>query len=59
MCLMPVKDVPTEKKERNQALYTDFKSGKFMIIDLVAKYRISTSRIYQIVNRMQRKDLQS
>jgi len=41
---------PTETK-RNKLLIRDYKSGKFSIVDLVSKYRISSARIYQIINR--------
>ncbi len=37
-----------EKKERNKELLKDLNSGKFFIVDLVAKYRISSARIYMI-----------
>jgi Mor family transcriptional regulator len=44
------------KDARNLELYNDFKSGKFMIIDLIEKYRVSSQRIYQVVKREQLKD---
>jgi Mor family transcriptional regulator len=47
--------VPEEEKERNKAIYNDFKSG-LSYVDLVAKYRISTQRVWQIIKREQLKD---
>ena len=44
-----------EKVERNKALYNDFKTG-LSIVDLVAKYRINSSVIYDIIKREQLKD---
>lgn len=40
-----------EEKDRNQKLVKDYKSGEFLMVDLVSKYRISSARIYQIINR--------
>lgn len=40
-----------EQIERNKALYSDYDSGKFTIVDLVSKYRISSAAIYKIINR--------
>lgn len=44
---------PGEKTDRNTELYKDYKKG-MMIIDIVAKYRITSTRIYQIVNQMEK-----
>jgi len=35
--------------ERNKELYDDYKSGT-SIVDLVVKYRITSTRIYQIIH---------
>ena len=42
--------------ERNEALYADWKTGKFKMWELVSKYHISANRIYFIVNRMRIED---
>lgn len=42
----------TKNTVRNQELYDDWKSGKYTVVELVAKYRISSARIYAIVKRM-------
>ena len=44
----------TENKERNIELYNDWKNGKFTVVQLVAKYRISSQRIYSIVRRLEK-----
>ena len=43
----------SEQPERNEALYNDWKSGEMKMWELVAKYHISATRIYFIVNRME------
>jgi Mor family transcriptional regulator len=44
-----------EEKDRNENLVRDYKSGEFKMVDLVVKYHISSTRIYQIINRDKRK----
>jgi Mor family transcriptional regulator len=44
------KPSPIETK-RNKELIADYKSGKLPIVRLVAKYRISSTRIYQILGQ--------
>jgi len=39
------------KEKRNKNLLEDYLSKKFTTSELVAKYNISTARIYQIVNK--------
>lgn len=46
------------KDKRNETLYRDFNSGKFTVVQLVHDYRISSARIYAIVNRMKLQDIQ-
>ncbi len=49
---------PTQPEtERNKELYTDFKCG-MSYIDLVAKYRISSQRVWQIVKREEKMEAQ-
>jgi Mor family transcriptional regulator len=45
-----MESVPQAKTDRNNELVKDFDSGMLMV-DLVAKYRISSVRIMQIVKR--------
>lgn len=40
-----------EEKVRNKNLVRDYLSGKFTLVELVTKYRITATRIYQIINR--------
>lgn len=44
-----------ESAERNQALYNDYKTG-MEYVDLVAKYRISSQRVWQIIKRIEKKE---
>jgi Mor family transcriptional regulator len=44
-----------EKIERNTALYADYQLG-MKVIDLVAKYRIDSSVVTRIINRMKNRD---
>ena len=37
---------------RNKRLHKDFLSGKYSVVELVAKYQISSARIYVIMKRM-------
>lgn len=46
-----------EKTERNEALYNDFKSQKFSLLELQTKYQLTASRIYMIVNRMRDREV--
>jgi Mor family transcriptional regulator len=47
---------PTQiAKERNEAMYNDFKSG-MSYIELVHKYQVSSQRVWQIIKREQLKD---
>ena len=43
-----------ELTERNTALISDYKSG-VAIIDLIAKYRLSSTRIFRIIQRAKEK----
>jgi len=45
----------TPKTKRNKALYADYKQG-MLGVDMVAKYRISSTMIYRIVDKMKRAD---
>lgn len=45
---------PKEKTHRNDRLYKDYKSG-LSFVDLVSKYKISSQRIYQIVDSINKK----
>ena len=45
---------PKEEKERNQAIYNDYKSGA-SYVDMVSKYRISSQRIWQIIKKQEKK----
>ena len=47
--------VPLEDKKRNKALLKDYYSKKYFMVDLVAKYRISSSRIYRIIAQYKKK----
>lgn len=44
-----------EKVKRNKAIYNDWKQG-MLGVDMVAKYRISSTMIYRIVDRMRERD---
>lgn len=44
-----------EKKERNEELYKDFKNG-VELFDLSYKYRLTTTRIYKIIQQMEKKE---
>ncbi|MBI5357019.1 hypothetical protein HZB78_05445 [Candidatus Collierbacteria bacterium] len=44
---------PQEEIERNCRLYADYRRSHF-IVPLVSKYRISSKRIYQIINQVER-----
>ena len=42
---------PTQPETvRNESVYNDFKSG-MSYVDMVAKYRVSSQRIWQIIQR--------
>ncbi|GEM_PF-4016110 len=43
------------KKERNDKLIKDLQSGKYQISELIAKYKISQARIYQIKDSYEKK----
>ncbi|MDO8430388.1 MAG: hypothetical protein Q7S72_00135 [Candidatus Taylorbacteria bacterium] len=45
------------KTERNDQVVADHESNKFTTSQLVAKYDISTARIYQIINRYKKNKL--
>lgn len=50
-----------EESERNLALYNDYKmfvkgDHSMTIVDLVAKYRISSQRVWQIIHKMEKKE---
>ncbi len=36
--------------ERNKNLFDDWKSGKFSTAQMVGKYKVSQTRLYQIIN---------
>ena len=38
-----------EETKRNAQLYKDYTSDKFTILDLQFKYKISSTRIYQLI----------
>lgn len=40
-----------EKTRRNKALLKDYQSGKFAIAQLIAKYKVSQKRLYEIIDR--------
>ena len=42
------------KTKRNKRLYNDWKKG-MSVVDMVAKYRISSAAIYAIINRLKEK----
>lgn len=42
--------------DRNEALYRDYKSGKFTGAELVAKYKISAARVYYIIDKQKKKN---
>ena len=44
-----------EQTTRNASLVKDYNSKKFSIVDLVSKYQITSQRIYQIINREQKR----
>ena len=47
---------PTQiAKERNEAMYNDFKAG-MSYIELVHKYQVSSQRVWQIIKREQLKE---
>lgn len=41
------------KTRRNEQLLKDYKSGKFTTAQLIAKYKVSQKRIYDIIDREQ------
>jgi Mor family transcriptional regulator len=43
--------VPAREEKRNKALIKDYQSGKFNSVDLVSKYKITVTRIYEILNK--------
>jgi Mor family transcriptional regulator len=50
-------DITQEKKERNLALFADYKlyqAGKMKIVDIMQKYNLAQSRIYYIINRVRK-----
>ncbi|KKN17648.1 hypothetical protein LCGC14_0963610 [marine sediment metagenome] len=52
---MTVKRREIEKKERNDEILKDYNDGMKMI-DMVAKYRISSSRIYKIIGDHEKRE---
>ena len=42
--------VPTRDEERDKALVNDYRAGIFSTAELVGKYKISMTRIYQILD---------
>lgn len=47
--------ITTEKVKRNRELLADHQSGKFTSAELVAKYNISTARVYEIIRSQELK----
>jgi Mor family transcriptional regulator len=47
-----MKPAHNAKTERNKQIYKDWKSG-MLGVDMVAKYRISSQAIYNIVKRIE------
>lgn len=45
---------PIEQSERNQALYKDYKRG-MGTVELITKYKVSNTRIYQIIKKIEAK----
>lgn len=43
--------VPKVDTKRNKALIKDYKSGKYTGAQLVAKYKITSQRIYEILGQ--------
>jgi Mor family transcriptional regulator len=48
---MNMTKVPAREEKRNKALIKDYQSGKFTSVDLVSKYKITVTRIYEILNK--------
>jgi Mor family transcriptional regulator len=48
---MNMTKVPAREEKRNKALIKDYQSGKFNSVDLVSKYKITVTRIYEILNK--------
>ena len=42
--------IPLRDETRDQALVNDYKAGIFKNSELVAKYGVSSTRIYQVLN---------
>jgi Mor family transcriptional regulator len=47
--------VPKEEKTRNAALVKDYQSRKFTMVQLISKYQITSTRIYEIVKKYKAK----
>jgi len=45
-----------EETKRNTQLYKDYISGKFTTLYLQFKYKISATRIYQLIDRYKKKN---
>jgi len=43
-------NVPTRDEERDKALINDYRAGIYSTAEMVGKYGISMTRIYQILN---------
>lgn len=48
---MNTSKVPAREEKRNLALIKDYQSGKFTSVELVTKYKITVTRIYEILNK--------
>ncbi len=48
---MNMTKVPAREEKRNLALIKDYQSGKFTSVELVTKYKITVTRIYEILNK--------
>ena len=48
---MNMTKVPAREEKRNNALIKDYQSGKFTSVELVTKYKITVTRIYEILNK--------
>ena len=48
---MNMTKVPVREEKRNKVLIKDYQSGKFTSVDLVSKYKITVTRIYEILNK--------
>ena len=43
-------NVPQRDEKRDKALIADYKAGIFSTVEMVGKYKISMTRVYQILN---------